>query len=298
MSSLLLLIFCLILGMGITRYARPPAELAQSLNWWVLNIALPAMVLQLVPHLHIEASLWFLPAAMAVMFMASWGLFHWLGNRLHWTRHRIGGVVLTGGLSNSAFVGFPLIEALRGKQALSYAALADQLGSFFALIIGGSIVTAVYSGGRADHRLIIGKILRFPPFLSLVLGFIIGFTPGLPPLVEDVLTRLGATLAPLALFSVGLQLRLQLNRHSIAPLSLGLGWKLGLAPLVTLTLGYVLHVQTAVAGVALLQTAMAPMVSAAILADQYDFDPPVANMMTGIGVMLSFITVPLWNLVW
>jgi len=42
---------------------------------------------------------------------------------------------------------------------------------------------------------------------------------------------------------------------------------------------------------------MGPMVSAAILAEQYDFDPPIANMITGVGVILSFATVALWNLV-
>jgi len=33
------------------------------------------------------------------------------------------------------------------------------------------------------------------------------------------------------------------------------------------------------------------MISAAILADQYELDPPLVNMMTGLGIMLSFITV-------
>jgi predicted permease len=42
-----------------------------------------------------------------------------------------------------------------------------------------------------------------------------------------------------------------------------------------------------------LQAAMAPMVSATILADQYELDPPLANTILGAGIVLSLLTVPL-----
>jgi len=297
MSSLLLLIVCLVLGLSIARYARPPAELAKHLNWWVLNIALPAAVLQLVPHLKFDRSLWFLPVSMWLMFIVGWGLFHWLGIQLKWSRQRVGALVLTGGLSNTAFVGYPLIEALRGKQALPYAVLADQLGSFLAIAILGSMVTAVYAEGRPNTRLIVRRIVRFPPSIALVIGVIVGMSPGWPVVVDEVLGRFAATLAPLAIFTIGLQLRLHLAHGSVTPLVTALGWKLGLAPLMTWLLALAFRVPHEVATIALLQSAMGPMVSAAILAEQYDFDPPIANMITGVGVILSFATVALWNLV-
>jgi predicted permease len=40
---------------------------------------------------------------------------------------------------------------------------------------------------------------------------------------------------------------------------------------------------------------MAPMVSAAILADEYDLDPALANTVLGAGIVLSLLTVPLAN---
>ena len=49
MSALLLLSVCLLLGVLMRRYGNPPATLAPSLNWWVIQIALPAMVLELIP---------------------------------------------------------------------------------------------------------------------------------------------------------------------------------------------------------------------------------------------------------
>ena len=38
---------------------------------------------------------------------------------------------------------------------------------------------------------------------------------------------------------------------------------------------------------------MAPMISAAILADQNDLEPQLANTVLGVGILLSFLTVPL-----
>jgi hypothetical protein len=38
------------------------------------------------------------------------------------------------------------------------------------------------------------------------------------------------------------------------------------------------------------------MISAAILADQYKLDPPLSNTVLGAGIVLSMVSVPLWNL--
>lgn len=298
MSAVLLLIVCLGLGIGVARYAKPSAELPKNLNWWVLNIALPALVLELIPRLEFDRSLLFLPASMWIIFLSAWLVFHYLGSYLRWSRQRIGGLILTAGLSNSSFVGFPLIEALRGKQVLIYAALADQLGCFLAIAIGGSVVAAVYSGSKTDYRLMAGKVLRFPPFIALLLALVVNLAHGWPTVIDEMLSRIGSTLTPLALFSVGLQLRLTFSKHTIVPLVSGLTWKLALAPLLIFLLGRALAVPHLIFGISLLQAAMAPMISAAILADQYELDPQIANMMIGIGIVLSFITVPLWNLLW
>jgi len=48
--------------------------------------------------------------------------------------------------------------------------------------------------------------------------------------------------------------------------------------------------------VGVLQAAMAPMVSATILADEYDLEPTLANTVLGAGIVLSLLTIPLGNL--
>ena len=296
MASILLLVICLLLGTLVTRFGRPPEGLARSLNWWVLYVALPAMVLVVIPQIKPDSALWFLPTSMWLIFIGSWLMFHNLGTRLGWPRPTIGAVVLAGGLCNSSFVGFPIIEALLGKQALTYAAIADQLGSFMNVSIGGTMVVAMYSGGRVDGAMMLRKIIAFPPFIALLIAAAVALTPGWPEVIETSLSRISATMSPLALFSVGLQLRFNLSKQRTLPLVTGLGWKLGVAPLIIMTVGTLLHINASIHSVALLEAGMAPMVTVAILAEQGNLDSPLANTMVGFGILASFITVPLWNL--
>jgi predicted permease len=293
MSALLLLVACLVLGVLVARIATPPAALPQSLNWWVINVALSALVLHLIPTLQFDWQFWFLSASQWLVFLGAWAVFASLGRALHWTRARIGALTLVCGLGNTAFIGFPMIEALHGREGVQLALVADQLGCFLALAIGGTIVAAAYSGKRASAKDVTRKVLTFPPFVALLVGIAAAVLGGWPQPVDAIFDRLGATLVPLALFSVGLQFRLQFQRGQGAAVLLALGWKLLLAPLVIWLAGLAIGVSDAILTIAVLEAAMAPMISAAILAEQNDLEPQLANTVLGFGIVLSLVTVPL-----
>lgn len=296
MDALLLLVACLALGALVARYARPPIGLAQALNWWVLNVALPALVLLLVPRIRFDPTLWFLVASQWLVFLGAWLVFAGLGRQLGWSRGRIGALVLVCGLGNTSFMGYPLINALRGEEGLALAVIADQIGCFVALAVGGAVVAALYSGQRARPPEILRRIVMFPPFVAFVLACGVGAVGGWPAPVEAVLAPIGQTLAPLALFSVGLRLKLGLARDQAVPVLLGLSWKLLLAPLLVLALGTAMGAGGLTLRVGVLEAAMAPMISAAILADQHRLDPPLANAVLGFGILLSFASVYAWHL--
>ena len=295
MSSILLLIVCLALGVSVARVAKPSPLLAQSLNWWVLNVALSALVLHLIPQLTFEWHLWFLVASMWFVFVGAWLFIAALGRMFHWSRERIGALTLVSGLGNTSFIGFPLIETFRGQEGLMLALVADQAGCFIALAVGGTMVAALYSGGRATPAGIARKVMFFPPFLALLLGVLVGAAGGWHAVVDETLSRIGATLVPLALFSVGLQLRLRFERGQLRAITGALAWKLLLAPVLVWLAGLALNVSRPALTISVLEAAMAPMISAAILAEQHKLEPALANTVLGAGILLSFATVPIVN---
>lgn len=296
MSALLLLFTCLLLGVLVARFAKPPAGIVHGINWWVINVALPALVLALVPKVKVDTQLWFPVVSMWVVFFGAWLLFAVLGKMLGWSRERIGALTLVCGLGNTSFMGYPMMQALHGKEGLALAVVADQLGCFPLLASAGVAVASFYAGRSPQPRVIARRILTFPSFLALVLAAIVGALGGWPLVLDEVFTPIGATLTPLALFSVGLQFKFHLGERQLPALLLGLGWKLLLAPLAALVLGVAAGVGGLTLTVGVLQAAMAPMISAAILADEYELEPSLANTILGAGIVLSLITIPLGNL--
>jgi hypothetical protein len=296
MGTLLLLFVCLLLGALVARYAKPPAGIVHGINWWVINIALPALVLELVPKLGIDAQLWFPVAAMWVVFFGGWLLFATLGRWLGWSRERIGALTLVCGLGNTSFMGYPMMQALHGKEGLALAVVADQLGCFPLLASAGVAVASLYAGKVPQPMVIARRILTFPSFLALILSVIVGALGGWPAMLDSVFTPIGATLTPLALFSVGMQFKFHLGERQLSALTLGLGWKLLIAPLACWLLGTAAGVGGLTLTVGVLQAGMAPMISAAILADEYKLEPSLANTILGAGIVLSLVTVPLGNL--
>lgn len=296
MSALLLLFVCLVLGALVARFAKPPTGIVHGLNWWVINVALPALVLALIPRVKLDSQLWFPVAAMWITFGGAWLLFGLLGPRLGWSRQRIGALILVCGLGNTSFMGYPMMQAMHGQPGLTLAVVADQLGCFPLLASAGVVVACLYAGRAPAPRQIIHRILTFPAFVALMVGAIAGALGGWPSPLDEVLTSLGATLTPLALFSVGLQFKFHLGNQQVAAAGWGLGWKLLLAPLLCWGLGVTTGVGGLVLTVGVLQAAMAPMISAAILADEYGLESTLANTVLGAGIVLSLITIPLGNL--
>ncbi len=113
--------------------------------------------------------------------------------------------------------------------------------------------------------------------------------------LDELLRRLGATLAPIALVSVGYQLQLSLVRGRGLALTVGLLFKLVIAPaLILLLFVRWLSGDGQVLNVTVFEAAMAPMIGASIVAIDHELNPPPVTLMVGLGIQLSFVTLPVW----
>lgn len=305
MSNFILIFLCLALGVLLKRTRRFPSETAQVLNAFVIHVSLPAVILVQIPSLIRSAELnsdMLIPISMAwICFALSWIFFSFLGKKMGWSRAEEGALILTAGLGNTSFVGFPLLEAFYGPRSIPVGILIDQLGSFLVLSTIGLIVAARYGqkeDAKFSFKTVAKNILTFPPFVSLlvaVLWHVLG-TPG-HIFVHPVFEKLGSTLVPLALIAVGFQLsvsRVVVQRQG-GPLMWGLGYKLLLAPLL-LALLYVgaLGSHSLSTQITILEAAMAPMITASVVAVEFGLDAEIASLMVGIGIPLSLLTVSLW----
>jgi predicted permease len=294
MSNIVLLVVCLAIGLALRASRRVPDNAHTTLNTFIIYAAFPALILTQVHGLHFESTLIFSILMPWFLFAMGAGLFWLVAQRLRLSPATTGALMLTGGLGNTSFIGLPMIEALYGKSGIATGILIDTLGTYLVLSTLGIAVACIYSRGSASPKEVAIRVITFPPLIAVVVAMALMNT-AYPAWFNDTLTRLGSTLAPLALVSVGLQLRLDAWRGNRASLVLGLSYKLVAAPALLVVLYFgVIGLGGSNVRVTLLEAAMGPQIGGAIVASQYGLNPPLVTLMVGAGTVLAFLTAPCW----
>lgn len=296
MFNFILIFVFLLLGIVLQNVKRFPKNTYKILNWIVIYICLPALALYYIPKIKWSNDLLFPISVAWIGFIVSYLLFSLLGKKFGWSKKLVGCLIITAGLGNTSFLGFPIIQALYGEEGMKTAILVDQPGSFVVLSTLGILVATLFSSGSPNGFHIAKKILFFPPFITFLLACvmnILGFD--FHEYVEFVLQKIGSTMTPLAMLSVGLQLRFDRKSQHWKFLGLGLLYKLVITPAMFYLLYVVLLQQhTKSIQVAIMESAMAPMITACILASSHGLKPRLSSMMIGFGIPISFVTLLFW----
>lgn len=279
------------LGVLSRRVRLLPDNAAETLNRFVLEVCLPALVFQAVSRLQWDASLIALVILAWALGGLGWLLVWLLSRRCGWSRSVEGCLVLTVMFGNTAFLGYPMVEGLLGKPALAAAVVYDQLGTFVLLAIGGLSAVAVYSGApKPSATTIVLKVLSYPAFIALLLALL----PIAHPLwLDHFLDRVAGLLMPIALFSVGLSFSVVLPRGHIPPLLAGLTLKMVLSPVLAWIALAAIQAPDLVLSAGVLQSAMPAMVTGGAMAMQHGFAPKLAAALVGYGVLIALGWLPL-----
>ncbi|MBF0612734.1 MAG: AEC family transporter [Magnetococcales bacterium] len=295
MENFILIGLLFMAGMGLRRLPAFPDNSAMSFNMYVIYIALPAMVLLHVPKLPLSTNLltpmitpWIvLPvSAIVVVFLSRW---------LGWSRDVVGALLLLTTMGNTSFLGVPMVQAFFPSEAVAYALLYDQLGTFLIVATYGSVVVTLYGhdGNRPTGTAILKKVLQFPPFIAMVLAFSLRGVV-LPEWGISILQRLADTLVPVVIFAVGFQFRFQVDAHHRTALAAGLLIKMVAAPLAVLAVTRMLGLSGLAVDVTIFESGMPAMITAGAMAMAAGLAPELAASLVGMGIPLSFLT--LWLL--
>ena len=290
MENFILIVLAISIGYLFNRLRIFPEESAAILNKFVIFVSLPAMILLQIPKLSFSIEFvipiiiaWSVTIVTAVITLV-------FSKILHFTKEVTGALMLVAVLTNSSFLGIPLINAYLGAEALPFILVYDQMGTFLALSTYGIFVAAYYSDqSEINFRVMAVKALTFPPFIFLLIALFFVNTP-FPDVISNVLTALANTIVPIALVAVGLQLQFRLPGHEIQPFGIALFIKLIISPLVALAVVSMAGWTTLAASVSVMEAGMAPMVTAGAMASLYGLAPRLTSAIVGYGILLSFLT--------
>ena len=123
----------------------------------------------------------------------------------------------------------------------------------------------------------------------MVLSQFIDFT-----FAEPLFDKLAATVSPLVLFSVGLQLKFNGWKKLLPQISASMFYKLILAPIMILGLALLLGTKGDVAKISVFEAAMPTVVTASIIAEQFRLNTKLTNLIIGFSILVGFITSAIW----
>jgi predicted permease len=296
MNNLIIMILCLSAGIVLMQTGKFQAGAHQALNTIIVYISLPALTLLNLHQISFTNDFALSAAVPWVLFVVGCLTFFLVGRLLKLSNQTVGALSLVGGLGNTSFVGVPMVEALQGKGGIPYALVIDQAGTYMVLSTLGMLVVSLYCSTASSPSQILKKIYTFPPFIAMCLAFLV-MDMSYPIWLVATLKRLGEMLAPLALLSVGMQIRLGDLVDNKRALAVGLTFKLLMCPAMVLMGFWLLQIEVnkLSSHVILLESAMGPAIGAGIVASQNSLNPALTSLMIGVGVPLCLITVPAWS---
>lgn len=193
--------------------------------------------------------------------------------------------------SNAGFMGFPLVAAVQGSEAIFYAAGFVALLNALQWTYGQSLISGD-PGYRSPKA-----ILKNPLVLSLLLGILLFcFEIPVPAIASDLLAALAALNAPLAMVILGVYLA-QTDARTLfndPHLYVVAAARLVLIPLLTILVLKLLPAQYAAIATTLVIVAAAPIGSnVAVYAQKLGKDYAYAVRGVCLSTLLSAITMPL-----
>lgn len=296
MVNFILIGFCIAAGMIFRATRLMPADAHKSINIWVLYVAMPAISLKYIPQMKWSLQMLLPAASIVLMWVGSWVFMELYCRYKHYGQRSRSTLELASGYANTSFIGFPLVAAYFGEQDVSIAVICDL--AMFLLLSTVGMITALKGGGAKEGGVSTATVLRrlvtFPPFIGFVLALGLSSFWDISP-AGPFFDKLVATVAPLALFSIGLQLKFKGWRQELPQISMALLYKLMIAPALVLLLVLATGMRGPIARVSVFEVAMPTLVTSSIIAEQFHLNTRLVNLIIGASILVGFLTTAFWH---
>ena len=196
-------------------------------------------------------------------------------------------------ISNSGFLGNPMVEGIYGSEGLLYAAL-------FMLpvrIVMWTIGIAVFLKGRKEK--LWKNVLTHPCIVAIYVGVIV-MVCGIqfPTFVEKTIVGISGCNTPLSMMLIGMMLAEVKPKGLIdKTMVFYTAIRLLVIPAVVFAITGLLPIDGMLRGITVIMAGMPAPITTALLSAKYGGDEKYATGMVFLSTILSLITLPLWCLV-
>jgi predicted permease len=261
---------------------------SRSLGRVVFYIFSPVLIFNLLIQNRLKLNEAIGVIALTLCVIASMGLLtFFLGALLKLERHTLTAVLVTTMFANTGNYGLPLVSFAFGEKALSYAGIYFVTTTFLFYTVG----VLIASLGHMNLKDAVIGLLKIPTMYAVLLAIAINaWHIQIPaPIGRAVDLAAGGTI-PLMLILLGVELtRVQLS-GSLRAMQLSVGLRLLIAPIIALLLAGLFGIQGFALQGSVTEASMPSMVSATVLATEYELDSKLVTAVIFISTLLSPLT--------
>ncbi|WOT06128.1 AEC family transporter [Shewanella youngdeokensis] len=306
-TPLLAVFGIMLIGTVVQKSKLLPAETDLVLNQYVYYIAFPAIMLISLAQTPIADIMhWGYIAGFSGAMLASYALTFLISRRLNPSDNAVASLrALNATFGNTAFIGIPLMAMLfPGNQtALGAAAMASLLSVLMFAIALVSLEMTNNNKQSSAIAIIVTSLIKNP----IVMGSLLGITLSalsiiLPDSITLIISQLGMTSSPCALFAIGMVLAKSgqyqtstklISATQLAEISAINLVKLIIQPLFAYLIMQSVNVQPQLIAMGVILAALPTAASVYLLAQRYDTQVITSAQGILFGTVITFIILPI-----
>jgi hypothetical protein len=300
LSNLVGLFLLMAVGALLVRFRILPVTLSTQLSRLLMSVVAPALI---VHSLIRPFSMDFLRDS-AVIFAVGMAVYAvgiavclLLARVFQVPQGRRGTWAICAIFPNNGFMGFPIIQAILGEEALALAVIMGIPFNILVYTVGVRTVLSDRAAGEGGPSVSLKSILLAPVNVATVLGLAIFLLQiPVPTVIEAPLGYLGDMATPLSMLIIGMELtkssvgQVIRNRWALTAAAT----KLVIVPLLTWALLLALPLSNPlIAPVVLLTMAMPAAAIVSAITGQYEVNVDLAVEVTFLSDLLCMVTLPL-----
>ena len=301
----LLSLFALVaVGLLLRATGTLPANAPEVLARVIVQVTMPALIVVILADARFEPALLPALAATTTALLVAMLLGVVLLRALGASRPAQGAAGIVASFSNTAFLGIPFITAVLpgSRPAATTAVIIDIVDTTILLLTLGVAFAGAMARPRLPVRPPLGprvalatlRLLRQPMIVAVLVGLVLALTDlDVPVKLSGPLTQVGQTTPVLAFLTIGLGLDLGSLRGQTLALAGIAVIKLAVAPVVAALVLLALGVRGEVAQTAVLQAAMPTAMVSVMIAANAGCDAKLATAASVVTTILALATLPL-----
>ena len=291
---MLILLVIVIVGYVAGKLKYMGEDLDRRLSNIIIDITCPALILSstmggtlpdrrlILPLLGISFLTYLL------LTVVAWFLPRFLTHRIE-DRGSVGFALMFG---NVGFIGYPIVDAIFGHQAVFYAAILNVVNTLSVFTIGVMLVN-----GEKQRLAFQPKVLVSSPMIAAYLAILIVAlgVDNIPDIISQPITMIGNITVPGALLIIGSSMS-RLSWHTMLGSRVVYSttvFRLFILPLILYAIFRILGFDTLVVNINTLIIAMPVATYGTILCLRYGKDTTLITEITFISTLLSVVTIPI-----